>query len=148
MKFYTGVNAESSVNPSGGTIKQTTLFSFKPKVDGKFSGITSLAEMPNVAEQIIPIKLEEWMHQLQYGLGRPISSYTGRYLEYKGTTQWFQRPGSKYLDHDVAEIDILAAFREWGMPVEKLGTVSNHPDQREPFDEWFKTLPKSTEASQ
>jgi hypothetical protein len=83
--------------------------------------------VPRVAKQLSPIMMEEWMHQLQQSSGRPISKLTSEYLKEKGL-KWGE-------EHH--EMDIIAAFYEWGFPVDQIGTARAYPERRQ-FQEWYR----------
>lgn len=87
----------------------------------------SLPEMPVLARQLLPIMLEEWMHQLQRLTGEPVSQLSRAYCQAKGL-EWSSA---------LHELDIQAAFREWGYPVEALGTVHAYPERGE-FEAWYR----------
>ena len=92
----------------------------------------TLPELPVLAQQLLPIMLEEWMHQLQRLTGQPVSKLSEAYCQDKGI------PWSSGLH----EMDIQAAFREWGYPVEKLGTVHAYRERGQ-FEDWYQSKGKA-----
>ncbi len=84
-------------------------------------------EMPDhIRELYTPILMEEWMHQLQRRTGQPCSKLTTEYMEDKGIESF----------GGLHELDILAAFYEWGMEPKRLGTVGYYQERLD-FDEWY-----------
>jgi hypothetical protein len=90
------------------------------------SNPVSTACIPELGKQLTPIMLEEWMHQLQYATSQPVSKLTLQYLK-EHNLKW----GENY-----HELDIIAAFYEWGFPVSDIGTASAYPE-RQAFAEWY-----------
>lgn len=84
-------------------------------------------EMPDhIRELYTPILMEEWMHQLQRRTGQPCSKLTTEYMKDKGIESF----------GGLHELDVLAAFYEWGMEPQRLGTVGYYSERLD-FDEWY-----------
>ncbi|MFO0726123.1 MAG: hypothetical protein U1E65_20235 [Myxococcota bacterium] len=102
----------------------------KAPVEGQLPEMKSLGEMPVLAKQLLPIMLEEWMHQLQRLSGKPVSKLTEAYMASTGA-KW----------DALHEMDIQAAFREWRFPVDEIGTVHAYPE-RGAFERWYQAQKK------
>jgi hypothetical protein len=90
-------------------------------------GCLELHEIPVLAKQLLPIMLEEWMHQQQRLTGRPVSKLTEEYMAANGAP-W----------EGLHEMDIQASFREWGFPTEELGTVHAYKERGD-FERWYQS---------
>jgi hypothetical protein len=88
---------------------------------------------PDLAQDVVLFQLEEWMHQLQRMQGGPISQLTLDYLAARGET---------WSDQD--EIDIIASFHEWGLPVSELRARS-YPERKE-FEAWYRNRATAPDA--
>ncbi|MBK7338263.1 MAG: hypothetical protein IPJ00_19850 [Saprospirales bacterium] len=113
-------------------------------------------DFPELARVAIPVYLEEWMHKMQYRMrqdkgisedqGSGPMAGTGQF--WSQNTADFAAHAQKTLGPDASknstmvynEIDILAAFHDWGFPVEELGTVGGAVPRyqgREQFWAWL-----------
>lgn len=114
-------------------------------------------DYPDLAKLAIPIYLEEWMHKMQKRM-REDQGLSEDYLTGGGTGAFWSQNTTDFKtkaeavakvgpDYDASnrhmnynEIDILAAFHDWGFPVEALGTVGGDEPRyqgREQFWDWL-----------
>ena len=113
----------SSMSYSSGKIEIVDA-NFLPK-DIAAAEAGELGEHPELSKKVLPIMLEEWMHQLQRLEGKPVSKLTEAYIEDTGIG-W----------GGLHEMDIQAAFREWDFPVDDLGTAHAYSERRD-FEAWY-----------
>ncbi len=114
--------ALNSMSWTNGKVSITDAFRFGADGTGQ-----SLAQMPNVAQHLMPTMIEEWTHQLQNAAGGPISKLMQQYMSATGAAY----------DH---EAEIQALFREWGFPVDQISSAARHSDVRGPFEQWYKSV--------
>jgi hypothetical protein len=88
------------------------------------------ASVPALGKRLTPFMLEEWIHQAQKASGRPVSKLTSQYLA-EHRLRW----GPEHY-----EMDVIAAFYEWGFPVGEIGTARIYPE-RQAFADWYRSRP-------
>jgi hypothetical protein len=84
-----------------------------------------ISDYPELAEQILPMYLEEYMHQYQ--------SQTGTF--FSETTEVFKKTSGIEIDPfdppDFDEVDVMAKLHEWGFDVEKIDYVHRYQERAE-----------------
>jgi hypothetical protein len=114
----------AGVSYDGSKTMKFTDIGFRP-ADGNLLHGQPLWSKPSVAKQLLPIQLEEWMHQHQGALKADgindgfISKLTPEFAR--------DRPGRA----NMGEVDILASFIDWKFPVDKLKTREAYPERQE-----------------
>src|SRR5262249_24097094 len=88
-------------------------------------------DVPAVGKRLTPIMLEQWLNHMQQASGRPISALTSQYLA-EHNLKW----GPEY-----HKMDILAAFYEWRIPADEIGTASAGAEKA--FQDWYRSRPQS-----
>ncbi|MBZ4423134.1 hypothetical protein [Myxococcus sp. RHSTA-1-4] len=106
-----------------------TLLDFMLPPDGSAPLGQPFYENQKLAKRLLPIMLEEWMHQFQNENQGFISPRTQRFADDAA------RAGLDLDASTLREVDILATFHDWGFPVKKLGTVSQYLE-RGLFEAW------------
>ena len=93
----------------------------KEVVDDKHKGL---------AEEIVPMHLEEFIHAYQDATGQYLSPRTQKFVDAMKAQDKFDN--NWHLD----EIDVLAAFDEWGIDVESINYLKGQYEGRRAFWKW------------
>lgn len=111
-------------------IKITTLLIIRD------DGFEDISDYPELSEPILPMYLEEYMHQYQARTKGFFSESTGRFKAQSGM-------GEGGIDApDFDEVDVLAQFAEWGFDVEKIDYVKRY-EEREAYWKWLESQRES-----
>lgn len=102
---------------------------------------SSWVDDPDIASRVLPMYLEEYMHQYQARRNTFMSARTGAFKS-TGKMKDMSEPGISIddLDNraDYDEIDVMAQMHDWGFNVEEIGYVNRY-DERKAFWEWLKS---------
>lgn len=90
----------------------------------------NLFDVPELANLILPMFLEEYVHALQNWTKRHFSKQTDTFAEETGA--------GRDKEQDMDEVDVMALFHEWGFDIEGIDYVERYKERKD-YWEWLKS---------
>ncbi|GAB3795066.1 hypothetical protein GCM10028819_10480 [Spirosoma humi] len=129
---------EGSGNPLGLAQKNMS-FASEGAITLKLSNDLTWLDNADSAKKILPMHLEEYMHQYQARTNSFLSPHTAAF---KGTNIVPDISDTRGIeDGDYDEIDVMAKLHDMGLNVEEIKYVERYEERGE-FWEWFKKQPR------